>query len=68
MPSVDALYVESLSFRYRDRTESALKSLSFQVSQGELLLLTGVSGCGTTTIIRCVNRLIPRSYKGELLR
>jgi energy-coupling factor transporter ATP-binding protein EcfA2 len=61
-----ALSVENLTFRYRDRTEQALKGISLRVEPGELLLVAGASGCGKTTFIRCLNGLIPRSYKGEL--
>jgi len=49
------LSVEDISFRYRDRTTPAI----------EILLVAGASGCGKTTLIRCINGLIPRSYKGE---
>ncbi len=60
------LIVENLSFRYRDRQERALCDISLRVEAGELLLVAGASGCGKTTLIRCLNGLIPRSYKGEL--
>ncbi|HLB63667.1 MAG TPA: ABC transporter ATP-binding protein [Anaerolineales bacterium] len=60
------LIVEDLSFRYRDRADWALRSISLRLERGELLLVAGASGCGKTTLIRCVNGLIPRSYKGEL--
>ncbi|MFQ6057565.1 MAG: ABC transporter ATP-binding protein [Anaerolineae bacterium] len=60
------LVVENLSFRYRDRTAYALRQVSFQVGAGEILLIAGASGCGKTTLLRCINGLIPRSYKGEL--
>lgn len=60
------LRVENLTFRYRDRTEAAIRDLSFECRPGELLLIAGASGCGKTTLIRCINGLIPRSYKGEL--
>ncbi len=60
------LVIENLSFRYRDRSEYALRGLSFQVREGEVLLVAGASGCGKTTLLRCINGLIPRSYKGEL--
>jgi len=64
--NVDPLVIRDLSFRYRERQEPALKKTSLQVRPGELLLVAGASGCGKTTLIRCINGLIPRSYKGEI--
>ncbi len=66
MGNPPALNVENLTFRYRDRSDLALKGISFEVPLGELLLIAGASGSGKTTLIRCINGLIPRSYKGEL--
>ncbi|MCJ7723654.1 MAG: energy-coupling factor ABC transporter ATP-binding protein, partial [Anaerolineales bacterium] len=60
------LIIDNLSFRYRDREATAIRKISFDVKQGEILLIAGASGCGKTTLIRCINGLIPRSYKGEL--
>ena len=60
------LIVETLDFRYRDREELAIREISFQTNPGEILLIAGASGCGKTTLIRCINGLIPRSYKGEM--
>jgi energy-coupling factor transport system ATP-binding protein len=60
------LTVENLSFSYRSRPERALQEVSLSLHTGELLLVAGSSGCGKTTLIRCINGLIPRSYKGEL--
>ncbi len=59
------LTVEDLSFRYHSRQEFAIQDVSFQLGRGELLLVAGASGCGKTTLARCINGLIPRSYKGE---
>ena len=64
--SASPLVIENLSFRYRDRQEAAIRDLSFEAKPGEILLIAGASGCGKTTLIRCINGLIPRSYKGEL--
>ncbi len=60
------LIVEKLSFRYRDRQGLAIDHISFTANPGEILLIAGASGCGKTTLIRAINGLIPRSYKGEL--
>ncbi len=60
------LVVENLSFRYRDRDTLAIQEISFSLRDGEILLVAGASGCGKTTLIRCINGLIPRSYKGEV--
>jgi len=60
------LIVQDLSFRYRNRPEWAIRQVSFSLEPGEVLLLAGASGCGKTTLARCLNGLIPHSYKGEL--
>jgi energy-coupling factor transporter ATP-binding protein EcfA2 len=60
------LIIEDLSYRYLSRTEPAIKGISLEVPAGEVLLIAGASGCGKTTLARCINGLIPRSYRGEL--
>lgn len=64
--SVAALEVDGLTFRYRQRPQPAIQDISFRVEPGEILLLAGASGCGKTTLIRCINGLIPRVYSGEM--
>jgi energy-coupling factor transport system ATP-binding protein len=59
------LAVKNLSFRYRLREEPALRGISFEIRPGEIVVIAGASGCGKTTLARCVNGLIPRSYRGE---
>ena len=59
------LVVENLSFRYYSRPDVAIQDVSFKMRRGELLLVAGASGCGKTTLARCINGLIPRSYKGD---
>ncbi len=60
------LIVENLTFRYRSRREPAIRNINLKVKPGQVVLIAGASGCGKTTLIRCINGLIPRSYKGEL--
>ncbi|KAF0107229.1 MAG: cobalt/nickel transport system ATP-binding protein [Chloroflexi bacterium] len=60
------LVIENLNFRYHSRETLAIKNISLSVEAGQVLLIAGASGCGKTTLARCINGLIPRSYKGEL--
>jgi len=60
-----SLVIENLSFQYRTRPEPAIENISFELKPGELLLIAGSSGCGKTTLARCINGLIPRSYRGK---
>ncbi len=61
-----SLIVQDLSFRYRDREAPSLRDISFKLEAGRVLLVAGASGCGKTTLARCINGLIPRSYKGVM--
>jgi osmoprotectant transport system ATP-binding protein len=51
--------VERVSKRYGDTV--AVAELSFTVARGELLVLLGESGCGKTTTLKMINRLIEPS-------
>jgi phosphonate transport system ATP-binding protein len=51
------LRIRGLSKRYRTG-DLALKSLDFDVSDGEVMALIGPSGAGKSTVIRCINRLV----------
>lgn len=64
--SAQPLVIDNLSFRYRDRPDTAIHNISFEAEPGEILLIAGASGCGKTTLVRAINGLIPRSYKGEI--
>jgi len=48
--------VRELTKRFGDST--AVDHISFQVPEGETLVLLGTSGCGKTTTLRMLNRLI----------
>ncbi len=60
------LVVENLNFQYRRRSEPALEKINFSVEPGQVMLIAGSSGCGKTTLMRCINGLIPHTYQGEM--
>ncbi|MBI5352396.1 MAG: ABC transporter ATP-binding protein [Chloroflexi bacterium] len=60
------LVVENLSFRYRRREELAIQNINFELHPGQVMLIAGASGCGKTTLMRCINGLIPNTYNGEM--
>ena len=62
-----AVQLKNIVFNYAAKNDaSAINDVSFQVRKGECLLLTGLSGCGKTSILRLLNGLIPRYYEGAL--
>jgi energy-coupling factor transport system ATP-binding protein len=64
--SEPVLAVNKLTCRYQNRSDPALKDISFELHAGQIVLVAGSSGSGKTTLLRCINGLIPRSYKAEL--
>lgn len=54
---------EHVSFQYEGQTRENLKDINLTIKSGEFLVITGQSGCGKTTLTRCINNLIPRFLK-----
>ena len=62
-----AVQLKNIVFNYAAQNDAAaINGISFDVRKGECLLLTGLSGCGKTSLLRVLNGLIPRYYEGEL--
>jgi len=47
-------------------TDYVLDELSLQVSAGEWILITGLSGCGKTTLARAISGLIPHAIPASI--
>ena len=71
-----AINIKNLYFNYQasENTDqsntnnvSTLNDISISVRKGECILLTGISGCGKTSILRTINGLIPNYYAGKVL-
>ena len=59
------LEVKNLTKIYDDGTV-ALRDVSFEVADGEFLIIIGLSGSGKSTLLRCINRLIDPT-EGQIL-
>ncbi|HNZ15478.1 MAG TPA: ABC transporter ATP-binding protein, partial [Anaerolineaceae bacterium] len=51
---------------YHTRDSCAIRNINLSLEPGQIMLLAGSSGCGKTTLMRCINGLIPHSYNGEM--
>ena len=49
---------ENVSKSYSGDAGFALREVTFEIQEGETLVLLGSSGCGKTTLLRLINRLI----------
>ncbi len=63
MVSEPLLKVKDLAFSYGERP--VLLDVDFEVPQGTTLAVLGMSGCGKTTLLRCLDGLV-RPSKGEI--
>lgn len=59
--------IRNLQFQYDAAPEiNALYGIDLEIRKGECVILTGESGCGKTTLTRCLNGLIPNFFEGTL--
>jgi len=59
------LEIRNLTKVYDDGTV-ALRNVSFEVADGEFLIIIGLSGSGKSTLLRCINRLVDPT-EGEII-
>jgi energy-coupling factor transporter ATP-binding protein EcfA2 len=54
----------NFSFRYKGNEEYALNRINLEIKENSFILLAGETGSGKTSLIRCLNGLIPQFYAG----
>jgi energy-coupling factor transport system ATP-binding protein len=57
---------ERVSFRYPESADPILDDLSLVIPEGELCVVVGETGTGKTTMLRCINGLVPHFSGGTL--
>ncbi len=57
--------LKNVSFQY-EGSEEGVWDVNLSIEQGECVVLTGVSGCGKTTLTRLMNGLAPSYFAGSL--
>lgn len=58
------IHFEHLTYTYPGATTPALKDVSLDLPEGQLILLIGPSGAGKSTLLRCLNGLVPHFSGG----
>jgi energy-coupling factor transport system ATP-binding protein len=58
--------IQNLTFSYAGSLEPVLKEINLTIMDGEFVLLSGSSGSGKSSLVRCLNGLIPHFYGGRI--
>lgn len=58
--------IENLSFSYNKKSPQLLNNLSFEINDGNTLVILGKNGVGKTTLLKCLSGEI-RNYSGNIL-
>ncbi|MCR5272710.1 MAG: energy-coupling factor ABC transporter ATP-binding protein [Lachnospiraceae bacterium] len=59
---------DKVSFKYNEEKKNEIKALSdvnIEIDDGQVIVITGESGCGKTTVVRLINGLSPKFYGGQ---
>ena len=62
---MDAVVIEDLTYMYPTSEKPVLQHISLKIECGEFVLVVGNSGCGKTTLARCICGLIPHVFQGR---
>jgi len=56
--------VKNLAFRYSEQDPYVFKNINFEIKAGEAVAIIGASGCGKTTLLKILMRLLDPSLGG----
>jgi energy-coupling factor transport system ATP-binding protein len=58
------IVVENLSFQYQPDSDLVLNNINFHINQGEAAVITGLTGCGKSTLCLCISGAIRHKRDG----
>lgn len=61
-----AIHIGGLSYTYPGSSGPALSDVTLDVANGELVLVAGPTGAGKSTMLRCLNGLVPHFTGGSM--
>jgi energy-coupling factor transport system ATP-binding protein len=61
---VSLLEIDRVTYHYPGATEAALRDVSLEVGQGQLVVVAGASGSGKSSLLRAASGLIPHFHGG----
>jgi len=66
IPSGPVVRAAALSYRYPGAAADALRDVTLEVGEGEMVVLAGRSGSGKSTLLRAACGLVPHHFGGEV--
>ena len=60
------IILKNVTYKYPGSDKPALKNIDLKIRKGEIILITGPTGAGKTTLCSLINGLIPHFYGGSL--
>jgi energy-coupling factor transporter ATP-binding protein EcfA2 len=57
--------VQGLTFTYPNAAQLVLRDVTLSIEEGEAVLVAGPSGGGKSTLLRCLNGLVPHFHGGK---
>ena len=66
IPKEPVVRARGFSYRYRGRSEPALKGIDLEIAEGEFVVIMGPSGAGKSTLCVALNGLIPHFLRGRM--
>ncbi|NVM54274.1 MAG: ABC transporter ATP-binding protein [Candidatus Helarchaeota archaeon] len=64
---MNIISISNLSFQYSRNSAPTLRNINLEVEKGDFILLCGPTGCGKTTLCRCLTGLIPHFHSGSIV-